>query len=373
MLADPSWDDMYSARKFKEVYNSDDGKLIQALVNKISNATSSIPASSKMVTSVRGKIAEESRKVLFEQMEAERTEALERIERSDEKVQYLTTQIDTLSTESGMSKIEISQKQDEIKELQGRNASLNHQLQKLGDELSGYKNLKMLANQAQSRDRSGDLHSDMLEFLNGWGVDDVSEPEPEKTFVNIAEAVEQAKIDFSRLTFLDSAISSAKEAKSDADPDGLYEIFRWLNNVLWKKIKDEIGRDKNKKRSRNYIHTEMKGRLGNKKYARQESTLTMDMYGSDKGPNGRLFRLKDGTLIRMQPHIKLGSSVKLRVHLICVDGDSYVETVGSYVNKNGRLIHKKPQKIKAKEVLSDFPAIIIGWCGKHLENARNNG
>ena len=378
MLAYPAWDDMYSRRKLEEIFDRDEGRLIQALVNKICNATSSVPASSILVKSVRERIAEEEGSLQLEEMEEARSKALNKIERSEEKIEFLTGQIRTLSNEDGRKKLEILQKENDIREMQGRVDSLRHQIQRVGDELSGYKKLKMLASQAQKRDRGGDVQADIEEYILGWGKADSPEPEPEKKFKTLAEAIVAAKAEFPRLTFLKTAIDSAERTGSDADPDNVYDIFKWLsgheNSGLWKTIKDEMGIDKarRRKRSRNYIHQAMKARMGGK-YAREESGLTMEKFGSQKNPNGRLFKLKENVLIRLQPHIKLGSSVKLRIHLICLDEESYVEIIESFVKENGDVVYKKAKKKRAKEVISDFPAIIIGWCGDHLENARNNG
>ncbi len=378
MLAYPAWDDMYSRRKLEEIFDRDEGRLVQALVNKICNATSSVPASSILVKSVRERIAEEEGSLQLEEMEEARSKALNKIERSEEKIEFLTGQIRTLSNEDGRKRLEILQKENDIRELQGRVDSLRHQIQRIGDELSGYKKLKMLTSQAQKRDRGGDVQADIEEYILGWGKPDSPEPEPEKKFKTLAEAVVAAKADFPRLTFLKTAIDSAGRTGSDADPDNVYDIFKWLsgheNSGLWKTIKDEMGIDKarRRKRSRNYIHQAMKARMGSK-YAREESGLTMEKFGSQKNPNGRLFKLKENVLIRLQPHIKLGSSVKLRIHLICLDEESYVEIIESFVKENGDVVYKKAKKKRAKEVISDFPAIIIGWCGDHLENARNNG
>ena len=79
-------------------------------------------------------------------------------------------------------------------------------------------------------------------------------------------------------------------------------------------------------------------------------------------------------MIKILPHIKLGSKKALRIHLLCLDRNSNVEVVESTVRENGDVSYKEPKKKKAHEVLgwNDFPVIIIGWCGNHLDVAKLN-
>ena len=369
MLSDPAWDDMYSSRKFGDLYNSDESLLIQALVNKVCNATSSVPASSSLVKSVRGRISIEEREIELEEIEKRRKKALEKLKNSDEKAQYLEGLAEEHSYESGKNKVEISQRDHEIKELQGRITSLKFQLQKISDELTGYKVTRRAVKEAQERNPEGDF-GDFLEYLHGYGKPETPEPEPEPEFNNLVEAVEAARVNFSRLRFLDTALESVKKTKSDADPSTVYDIFRWLNDYMWQKIKDDPGNRGRGRKGGNRINMQrvMADYLGDK-YAESESGLTMNMYGGQKNHNGRFFPFSKGILIRILPHIKIGT-VPLRIHLICLHEESGVEAVESFVRSNGSIGWKKK---RAKDVVKSFPSIIIGWCGDHLDTARNKG
>ncbi len=355
-LNDPAWDDMYTSRKFEELYDSEEDDHIQALINK----------------TVRGRIEEEQRGLEREEMEKTTRDALDKLKTSDDKVSYLKSHAERIQSESGKMKLAITQKDHEITELGGRIDSLKFQIQKIVDELSGYKQLERAIRTAKKRnpDKSP---QDFVDYVGHFGIEDEpeNEPEPEPEFKSLMEAVSKAKLNFRRLTFLDEAMSSSEESDSDVDPSKVYDIFKWLNDHLWEKIKHEMEIGKRSKSGRNYVHSEMKRYLG-KKYAESESPLTMDRYGSEKNRKGRLFAIKGNVQIRMLPHIKLGSNVPLRIHLVCLDKKSNVEVVESFKKDNGDVVFKK-QKKKAGDVLDDFPSILIGWCGDHLPVARNNG
>ena len=372
-LNDPAWDDMYTSRKFEELYESEEDDLIQALINKICSSTSSVPASSKLVKTVRGRIEGEQRELEREEMEKTTRDALEKLKTSDDKVSYLKSHAERLQSESGKMKLDIAQKDLEITEMGGQIDSLKFQIQKIVDELSGYKQLERAISTAKKRnpDKSP---QDFIDYVGDFGIEDdpENEPEPEPEFKSLMDAVTKAKMDFRRLTFLDEAISSSEESESDVDPSKVYDIFKWLNDHLWGKIKHEMEIGRRSKSGRNYVHSEMRRYLG-KKYAESESPLTMDRYGSEKNRKGRLFPIKENVQIRMLPHIKLGSNVPLRIHLVCLDEKSNVEVVESFTKGNGDVAFKSPKKKKAGDVLDDFPSILIGWCGDHLPVARKNG
>jgi hypothetical protein len=193
------------------------------------------------------------------------------------------------------------------------------------------------------------------------------EPEPEPEYRTVLEAVEAAKSNLSRLKFLDSALDSAKKTNTDADPAEVYEIFRRLNEDIWKEMKTSMDQDKlSEKKIRVNVQKMLNDWLGGK-FAEGESSLTMDKFGKEKNPNGRMFSFGDDSMIRIEPHIKLGSKNKLRIHLLCLNPENNYEAVISYTKRNGKIGTKKAKPVRS------FPSIIIGWCGDHLPVARLTG
>ena len=81
-----------------------------------------------------------------------------------------------------------------------------------------------------------------------------------------------------------------------------------------------------------------------------------------------MFEFSPGVRIRIIPHIKMGSRNKLRIHLLCLHANSSYEAVEMVERDDGKIQWKQK-----KDVIRAFPQIIVGWCGKHLPNARLNG
>ena len=380
LAADPAWNDMFSRKKFEDLYSSEEGVLIQALINKVCSATSSVPASSSLVKSVRRRIAEEEKEHEVKEMDRDRRAALEELKTADEKIRYLDAEMTRLSNEIGENSIEISQKEDENNDLEARVKSLQFQLEKSNSKLTGYRSFENAIKSARKQNPDAQ-DSEFLEYLiesaQAFGREEAPEPAPEPEIRSLKHAISEARSKLQNLTFLEKAVKSAEDSDSDADPEFVFEILRWLNDHMWKRIDDEMRMESTAsgkvKRNRNYVNQEMSGWLGSK-YAESESTVTMDKFGSNKNHNGRLFPIREGVLIRILPHIKLGSKKALRIHLLCLDRNSNVEVVESTVRENGDVSYKEPKKKKAHEVLgwNDFPVIIIGWCGNHLDVAKLN-
>ncbi len=372
----PAWEDMYSSKKFEELYSSEENVLIQEIVNKICSATAGVPASSRLVKRVRRRIAEELDKSEREEEERERLGVLKKLKTSSEIITHLETEIEDLSNKFGITKIKLASREEDIRDMSASIDSLKFQLQKHNDELSGYKQLERDIKRIRKENPEKTLQ-EFMAYLGEFGKenDEDIDLETEPEFDSLAAAVADARMNFQNLIFLESAIKSSEESNSDVDPGKVHDVFKWLNNKLWKKMKDQIQseKNKNKKRDRNYVNKEMYSYLGSK-YAETESTLTMDKYGSEKNSNGRLFRIDEKTLIRMKPHIRFRSPrTQLRIHLVCLDRNTNVEVVEFFKRKNGNIGHNKPMKVKASKILNSFPAIIIGWCGDHLPTARNKG
>ena len=85
-----------------------------------------------------------------------------------------------------------------------------------------------------------------MAHLESFGIEEnIDGPEPEPEYKTIIDALNSAKVNFSRIKLLDSVFESAKKTSSDADPSEVYEFLRMLNDIIWQEIKNDI--DKNKK------------------------------------------------------------------------------------------------------------------------------
>ena len=151
----------------------------------------------------------------------------------------------------------------------------------------------------------------------------------------------------------------------------MYEIFKILHDDVWPKIKKATDdrRLSGKGKSRFNIQEELNYWLGGK-YAELESGATRDMFRKEFNRDGRMFPIAPDVLIRMLPHIKMGSKKLLRIHLLCLHEKSKIELFEKNVKENGE-VHWRPKK--RQDVVRGFPKIIIGWCGDHLQNAKLTG
>jgi hypothetical protein len=102
------------------------------------------------------------------------------------------------------------------------------------------------------------------------------------------------------------------------------------------------------------------------KYAERESNETMERYGNEFNSKGRQFTLSEGILVKIEAHIKLGSNDNpLRIYVLPLHNKAKYEATETYTKQNGKMGRRK-----ARKAISNFPAIIIGWCGDHLPTTK---
>jgi hypothetical protein len=354
-----AWEDMYSKRKFEDRYNSDEVSLRQDIINRICMATATLPASSNLVKSIRSRIEDERRKGEQAEHEEQREEILGELISAEEMVSYLEQENKRNSGEIGSLKIELERKDAEIEDTKEEVQSLRFQISKLRDKNSGFQAVERAIQEANKRSPEGGNEA-FMEYLENYGKEE-EEPEPEPEFKNLKEVINTARSVLTRLTFLDTAINSSTKTSSDADPAEVYEIFRMLNDEFWPRIKKATEQERLSGKNRLNIHQELNGWLGGK-FAERESNETMEMVSGKYNPNGRWFPIDKTTIIKIEPHVKLGSKANpLRIHILCLHAKSKYSVSQTYILKNGKKARRKPKK-----AINHFPAIIIGWCGNHL-------
>ena len=364
---DPAWEDMYSLRRFEDGLQSDEESLSQEIINRICGRTSTLSASSPLVKRVRKRIEDEESARLEKGEEGKRAELLAELKTTEEQASFHDAENKRLDSKLRESAVTINQKDEEIEERKEKEESLRFQISSLDDKVSGLREVvdslgavKGIMEEALNRNPEGGLE-EFREYLEAYYSDE-EEPEPEPEFNSIADAVEEARRSLPKIKFLKTAIVSSKETNSDADPAEVFEVFRHLNDELWEKISHATKKDLLVGKYRLIISKELKDRH-NRKFAEGESTATMNKFRNELNQDGRMFPLGESTWIRMEPHIRLGSkSNPLRIHFLCLHERSDYEAIERYTKSNGKL-----GKRKAKRVITQFPAILIGWCGEHLE------
>ena len=366
--SNPSWDNMYSKRSFEEKYDSDEVSLRQDIINRICAATIALPASGPLVSLIRSRIDEEERMQEAGKLHEQRQAILGELKTTEEKVAYYEEEVKKMSGQITTLDIELLQSSRQIENHNETEGTLRFQIDKLSNENKALKSIKRILEEAAERNPDGGIDA-FVEHINDYGKEE-EEPEPEPQFNNLEEAIGLARKNLSRLKFLSPAIKSAKKTTSDANPSDVYDVFRELNDSVWPEIKSAIDQKRIMGPNRFNIVKHMKESFGGK-YAEKESILTMDRYQRELNHKGRYFPLSDkGDIhIKIEPHLKLGSNDNpLRIHVLVLHNKSEYEAVHVSYNSNGKKVRKKINK-----AINDFPAIIIGWCGDHLPNARNNG
>ena len=363
--SDPAWNDMYSKRSFEEKYERDEGPLCQDIINIVCAATMTLPASSSLVNGIRSRIEDEQRRQEEEALQEQRDIVLGDLKTSKDKVAYLEDEDKKLSGRISNMDIELSQKGRQIEEMAEMEETLRFQISSLGDEIKGLKDLRRALDEAISRDPEGGFEA-RLEHLEDYGKEE-EEPEPEPEFKNLEEVIDTARRELSRLTFLSSAMKSAKKTKADVVPSVVYDVFRELHDSVWDEIKAAMDQNRLKGPNRINIQQCMKESFGGK-YAEKESAQTMNKYRNEFNQKGRQFTLSPGgdIHIRIEPHLKLGSNDNpLRIHVLVLHHKSEYEATQVFYKSNGKMSKKK-----ARKAISNFPAIIIGWCGDHLPTTK---
>ena len=364
---DPAWEDMFSVRKFEDDFQSDEDSLSQAIIDRICDRTSTLSASSSLVKRVRKRLEDEETERLEKEEEGKREELLAEMKTIEEEATFYEGENKGLKSDLRKSELTIDQKEEEIDGLKDTEDSLRFQISSLKDKVFGLREVvdslgavKGIMEEALKRNPEGGLE-EFREYVEAYYSDE-DEPEPEPEFNSIADAVKEARRRLPKIRFLKTAISSSKETNSDADPAEVFEVFRHLNDELWEKIRHATKKDLLVGKNRLIISKELKDRH-NRKFAEGESNATMNKFRNELNQDGRMFPLGDSTWIRMEPHIRLGSkSNPLRIHLRCLHEGSDYEAIERYTKSNGKL-----GKRVAKRAITHFPAILIGWCGDHLE------
>ena len=365
--SDPAWNDMYSKRSFEEKYDSDEGLLCQEIINRVCAATMTLPASSPLVNDIRSRIEDEQRRQEEEALQEQRDIVLGDLKTSEDKVAYLEDENKKLSGIISIRDIKLGQRGREIIEMAEMEETLRFQISRLGDEISSYKKIEMAIKEAHARNPEGGDDA-FMEYLGNYGKEE-EEPEPEPEFKDLEEVIDTARRGLSRLTFLGSAMKSAKKTTTDASPSDVYDVFRELNDSVWPEIKAAMDRNpKAKGKGRINVQQCMEESFGGK-YARSESVQTMNKYRNEYNQKGRQFTLSpEGDIhIRIEPHLKLGSKDNpLRIHVLVLHQNSEYEATQVFYKTNG-----KKGRRDAPHAIKNFPAIIIGWCGDHLPTIRD--
>ena len=361
--SDPAWNDMYSKRVFEERYASDEGPLCQDIINRVCAATMTLPASSPLVTGIRNRIEDEQRRQEETILQKQRDIVLGDLKTSKDRVTYLGEENTKLSGIISNMNIQLSQKKREINDKAEVEESLRFQISNLNDEISGFKSIEMAIKEANKRNPEGGNEA-FLEYLENYGKEE-EEPEPEPEFENLLEVIDTAKRELPRLRFSQDALKSAKKTKAEAVLSDVYEVFRELNDSVWDEIKAAMDQDRLKGKNRINVQQCMKDSFGGK-YAERESTETMEKYQHENNTKGRQFRLSGDILIRIEPHLKLGSNDNpLRIYVLVLHNQTKYEATEIFTKSNGKM-----GKRKAPKAISNFPAIIIGWCGDHLPTTK---
>ena len=369
-LLNKARENLYSAKKFESDFDSDESLLIQEIVNRICQATSTLQASRGLVDEVRSRIEQETLAKEEEESERARKEAMRQLKTTEQKLDYLKTENADLRGDVSLLRIEVSNSKEENANRDRKILSLNHQIQILSDQNTDLKKFERAVEEGISRNRDAGIRG-VIDHLEGYGrEEEVPSEEEEIIFRSVGEAFEMARERFSsRIRFLDSALDSAKRVptESDAKPSKVYEIFEKLYVDIWPKLKEATDGDRLSGHNRFNTRNELIDCFGDM-YAESDSGLTRDMYRKKFDKNGRMFELSPGVLIRIIPHLRMGSRNKLRIHLVCLHANSSYEAYEKVERADGKIQWKRK-----KGVIRSFPQIIVGWCGKHLPNARLNG
>ena len=361
--SDPAWNDMYSKKVFEQRYSSDEGPLCQDIINRVCAATMTLPASSPLVNNIRNRIEDEQRRQEEKSLEEQRDKILGDLKTTKDKTTYLEQENTRLAGTISKMDIESNQQERQIIELDEVVDSLRFQISNLNDEISGYKKIEMAIKEANKRNPEGGDEA-FMEYLENYGKEE-EEPEPEPEFNDLSEVIDTAKRELTRLTFSKDALRSARKTNAEVDLSDVYDVFRELNDSVWDEIKAAM--DQNRLRGKNRINIQqcMKDSFGGK-YAERESTETMNKYQQENNSKGRKFSLREDILIKIEPHLKLGSNDNpLRIYVLVLHKKTAYEATQIYTKSNG----KKGQR-DAPNAIRNFPAIIIGWCGDHLPNAK---
>jgi hypothetical protein len=345
---DSDFFNLYTSRRFKSEFESNENDLCQHLIDRICAATSSIPASSELVKNVRLSIEKKERDLFISDFEERITNSLEKIDNNEEKIKYLSEELTRQKNNIIQKDISISKKDDRVIIEREKNVAIINRLRARNEELKQLKLIAHAVKEAKRKSPDSDL-DEFISHLNKFGEEeDLSEePEPEPEFATLFEAVKTAKEKFSgRLFFSEDCLKSAGNHIGDVDPSDIFEVFRTLHDDVWNDMKES---QNNKS---NFIIKDVMREYFQGKYAGSESRETMDRFGKEKNSNGRLFSWK-GCLIRMKPHLRLGSKDNpIRIHLLLLP------------RKNTRyeVIHGGAKS----RIINNYPCILIGWCGEHL-------
>ena len=368
-LSNKARENLYSTKKFEIDFNSDESLLIQEIVNRVCRATSTLQASRGLVDKVRSKIEQEASAKEKEESDRARKEALSQLKTSEQKLDYLKTENENLREDVAILKIEVSNSKEENAHRDRKILSLNHQIQILSDQNTDLKKFERAVEEGISRNRDAGIRG-VIDHLEEYGREEEVQSEEEDIFRSVGDAFEKARERFSsRIRFLDSALDSARKVPAEADvkTSKVYEIFEKLYDDIWPKLKEASEGNRLVGSNRFNAKKELIDCFGDM-YAESDSGLTRDMYRKQYNRNGRMFEFSPGVRIRIIPHIKMGSRNKLRIHLLCLHANSSYEAVEMVERDDGKIQWKQK-----KDVIRAFPQIIVGWCGKHLPNARLNG
>ena len=128
-LLNKSRENLYSSKKFESDFNSDEALLMQEIVNRICQATSTLQASRGLVDEVRSRIEQETIAKEREESDRERNKALSKLKTSEQKLAYLETENEDLRGDVALLRIEVSNSKEENANRDRKILSLNHQIQ----------------------------------------------------------------------------------------------------------------------------------------------------------------------------------------------------------------------------------------------------
>ena len=360
----PSYQNMFTKRSFQQDYNSDEDALILEIIQRICGATSRLPASSHIVVTIRNRIDEEEEERASQRIQLEQDAILEELQTSDEKAKFLRKENKRLSRRAGILEVEVKQKEGRIEELVDNERNLRFRIKTLVKENNRMRQIEYAMSEAIKRNPQGGTDA-FLNYIGEYAREEELEPEPDPDpeFKDLAELVDTARSEFSRLSFLGSALKSAKKTNADAPLSDVFEVFRELNNSIWSDVKSAMDEGRLEGQSRLNVHQLMRDSFG-KKYAERESVQTMSHFQKNYDPTGRWFPLRspDNVLVQIEPHIKMGSKDNpLRIHVLVLHNKSEYPAIEIFTKPNGKIGVKK-----RKRAIKHFPQIFIGWCGDHL-------
>jgi len=358
---------LFSKHKLISRFDDDPDKLMHHIINQICSATVSNFQTSKAVKQISSDFAKLNHIKQWEEDEKKFQEIIDEIEHEKDLKILFQEEIDKKNARVSELSLQVGQLTNEIVELKESAERFERQYEKLKSEMQDFSSLKHLMLEVKGK-KPELTPDDFVAAIRGL-VDDEEEeePEPEVEFDSIYDALLQARREFgARVTILDDAMSSAEKTTSDASPQEVYELVKFLHDDVQPSLKKGPLEGKN----RYVFNNEVINRYSSKKFAPVGSKTTVEKYGNEKNPNGRKFGISEGVLIEIYGHLKFGSMDNpLRIHLCAVHEKSKPVFFVKVVQKKKHVWRKKINFFDWQKYfpnIKDQPRVIIGWCGKHL-------